>query len=237
MISRLRSFCLPNCWSVFLKQVTRSYQSLFSRMCAAFLRPQFNSRLVSGPVPTPSLKRSGTRSVLPCAVPYPSVEGIFAGHRQRPADRDHRIAKRWVNRLVCLFNFFEFRALYPHACTDKLLNLLCKTSCSRLSPEQIDMCDSLLGQISEWCSTPPVFPEGGARGTKVLHTIIQHALQESGYGGLVGLTSAVDALNVDPDRVDLPDAPGLCDPMAHLPHARAAERLEQPRPLEPWLWP
>jgi hypothetical protein len=134
-----------------------------------------------------------------------------------------------------LFDVFEYRSRFPHVDDGKLTNWIRNLRHENITPQQWHFVSALREELEEWCAVPPVFPEGGARGAKVMRSIIEQTLQASHYGDRTAFVTE-SALEVFPDRVVLPAEPGGCDPLQHLPAERCAELLEQSRTvnLEDW---
>ena len=170
--------------------------------------------------------------LLPMSLPYPEAElsaTMPTSSRSRQRELARRHAKRWVNRLITVWNFyylgepeFDFR---KHC-----------FACQALNPLQQKCVDDLFQDLLPFARLPPVSPKGGGRGFLKLDALVT-ALSSCTYAGHDINHLVQGALQVQPDRVAYPAAAGGCAPELHLSEPHRSQFLNFPgRTLAPRHW-
>jgi hypothetical protein len=123
------------------------------------------------------------------------------------------IAKRWINRLVGLFDFYHLGAD-----SFKLVN---SVASQPLTPIQRQYCDTLATEVLQWCCLPTGLGLLRSGGRCAKFSVILNSISSSSYTNnacspsLQALTTS--ALRVDPERIALPQQAGGVAPQDYLP--------------------
>ena len=150
------------------------------------------------------------------ALPYPEVERyvtLKCRSRRRGRETKRMIAKRWINRLVGLFDFYHLGAD-----SFKLVN---SVASQPLTPIQRQYCDTLATEVLQWCCLPTGLGLLRSGGRCAKFSVILNSISSSSYTNnacspsLQALTTS--ALQVDPKRIALPQQAGGVVPRDYLP--------------------
>lgn len=163
---------------------------------------------------------SGITTLFPSRLPWTTPPG--KSKRRGPPDEVYRVGFEWMHQLWAFMNFLDSGSPCSHeAATASVL----RASRGKWTAQHESLARTMFKKVLRFCAHPRGTME---RGTSQLEKLVER-IQASSYDPNIDLDGAMcGAMEVDPNRVSLPETAGVLDPRDHLQGRQLVEFTNMP---------